>query len=948
MNAALAAFVQELRDTAPEECGHGPTLRKCCSAVSGAESPIDPQKVHLLAAFGEGFIAQRIRKHFASEESRSQLAQLPQSDLHAQVRCELDALLAGGQLAGRALTAPLQKAAQQTRDALEAFFSLQDVRDVQLLRGCSQQLASHLASHCQPGQKRAGGPDAGRAGGGSAGVGDDPPPGKRRCKTEAGEAGASGAGVADAAAGGARDAKKTDGTAGGGAYLGGPPSGKRCKTEAGEVRAGGARIAAAAGDGARDSRQAAGAAGATPSAIKAEDADSPPKLSRPCRPYTGEWAMMVALHLNGGPLSRSQMVETISKLQLCSKQLASQHGALSEAEENGGNERSACARLYSLGCMTSAGGHSYALTESGRVEAARYALQREALADKAACPLKPPIGAGIPAGGTEGAAADGKEDCEAQPKTGGKAKARGGRGRGRGRGQGRREEAGAGGEPADGEAEQQLSETSLRERPAAAAGSGASGSFSVLVDVREQPVIRAALGRLLASSAELQIPGIDYAFGRQVGQEWTVARVLLERKTVHDYQGTLASSHGAHQARIQASLRAEGFRVAVLLEGSGELSRHPQQDELLASIYAGAIDVLTTASVTDTAELLMGFAECAHERPGWGLARMQALLKPIYATDPSCTCTAALVASGISRQVAQRLTRAYGELHKLLAQLPSPEGDAEVVVAEVAKSAGLTLYQAGKALRALGLERAPLSRKRGPRALQAEKDEKPQSANQRWRRNTLGQASLSLSVKVGAGSHKEFARCLRKLLPQTEQVNSLAANTLQLRLGEHGPSHAFAVGDGSRLAPGWHWLLLPAAADWQKVARARAHAYACKGVVSSLCASPSQAARHVAACAAALKQSNSVNTASEATRQRAGGGLRAASGLAGVLGLARTAQGTLPAAVAENVARRSHCTGVCQLVLKLRQAGGKWLQALSVKDFGPERAAAVRALLLGS
>lgn len=93
MNEALRAFVQDLRDRAPEECGHCSTLRKCCNAVAAAHSPLDPEKIHLLGAFGEGFIAQRIRQHFAREERRGNLSHGSGNVLGVRVRSELSTVL---------------------------------------------------------------------------------------------------------------------------------------------------------------------------------------------------------------------------------------------------------------------------------------------------------------------------------------------------------------------------------------------------------------------------------------------------------------------------------------------------------------------------------------------------------------------------------------------------------------------------------------------------------------------------------------------------------------------------------------------------------------------------------------------------------------------------------------------------------------------------------------
>jgi len=526
--------------------------------------------------------------------------------------------------------------------------------------------------------------------------------------------------------------------------------------------------------------------------------------------------------------------------------------------------------------------------------------------------------------------------------------------------------------------------TAVKVEPVEKATTAATGPLSVLVDVREQPVIRALLGRLLASSTELQVPGIDYSFGRQLDGGWRLGNVLLERKTVFDFAATISCQRGEFQARVHERLMGVGFRVAIIVEGVNELKQHPQQDHLLTAAYSGKVDVLTTASLTDTAEFLTGMAMHARLHENWAVGDLQDLLRPLYQVDPVVTFVSALTALGIARSIAENLSRGYGALHSLLEQLPGPKGDAEAAVMNVAEYGGLTLYQAGKVLRAMGVENAPLLRKRRTRAsiqapqpweqpqawkwlpdemqgatAQGAEQQQPQPSEQAPAEEegededeeTQGQdAAQEIWVEAGPKTNRRIVKYLKSVLPRVDESRDLQPGTLRVCRGAQGsrgtPVRVFAVGDGSSFEPGKHWLVVPGALDWREVARSRAKAYAQHAVVSSICASPEQAARHVAGCVLALRPPAEGSAPGSSRRGPTGG--RGAGGLVGVLGLARTAAGALPAAVAGEVARRARCTSVLQLLHKLREeSNGRYLSSLGVRDFGPERAAAVRALFLG-
>jgi len=371
--------------------------------------------------------------------------------------------------------------------------------------------------------------------------------------------------------------------------------------------------------------------------------------------------------------------------------------------------------------------------------------------------------------------------------------------------------------------------------------------------------------------------------------------------------------------------------------------------------------VLTTASLQDTAELLKGLSSAASVHTGWTLSVLRALLQPIYEPDPIDVGRAALVAVGIARPVAETLARSHGSLHGLVSCLPGQGtflgGDAaEAAVSRVAARSGLTLYQVGKALRALGVNDAPLTRKRGGGCSSSIVSASQISTSQiskeavdpckRWKRGLLMRDNDAL-VEVAPGLHSVLLNSLRVRL-RVQESKHACIGSMVVRRGDR--SYVFRLSsDTQGLEPGTHWLVLPRDEDWRAATYSGARAYARQQVVFSLCASLDQVARHVAACAAALGRAETV-----LPEGRAIYGKRE-SGLAGVLALVRTEQGSMggfmPAEVAGNLARRlqtfKDCTTVAHLVQKLREGGGEWLLSLGVPDLGAQRAAAVCAFLLG-
>merc|ERR1740138_505087 len=93
-------------------------------------------------------------------------------------------------------------------------------------------------------------------------------------------------------------------------------------------------------------------------------------------------------------------------------------------------------------------------------------------------------------------------------------------------------------------------------------------------------------------------------------------------------------------------------------------------------------------------------------------------------------------------------------------------------------------------------------------------------------------------VEVGRDFPKPLARCLREFVEEIKVNESLAADCLQVCCGTS--RYPFRIGNGSELDPGAHWLIIGTEIDWQSITRRRAEAYACHGVISTLCATKDQ------------------------------------------------------------------------------------------------------------
>jgi len=660
---------------------------------------------------------------------------------------------------------------------------------------------------------------------------------------------------------------------------------------------------------------------------------------------------MLGLHLAGRPLRKTDLVELSAARGLCREPLVKLQRTVGRAGQ-WYDAWSACSRLRRIGWVIRVG-YQYALTESGKAEAGCYAGEFEHIRGqpcKAGSLSEPALVAAVGQNADEQnrqTAASGEEVVEGTepfvPEL-------------------------VSSQPLDSPAacKRRIRRKSMPEgnlETDSLGDSNGGASWTVLVDTAEKPAIREQLAKLLGDATEQRLPGVDYAFGQREGEdgEWQLADVLIERKTLADMHCTLTSRRAELQARVHASLRSAGFRVALLLEGVQDAKQHPLMSEFLTTAYASDVDVLTTASIEDTAELLKGLSSAVSVHTGWTLSVLRALLQPIYEPDPVDVGRAALVAVGIARPVAETLVRSHGSLRGLLACLPGQArflgGDtAEAAVSQVAARSGLTLYQVGRAMRALGVKDAPLSRKRGGVGNSGIMSASQISASQisrevvapckRWRRGLLMRDHDAL-VEVAPGLHSVLLNSLRIRLRVRESKDA-CVGSMVVRRGDR--SYLFRMSsDTQGLKPGAHWLVLPRDADWRAATFSGARAYACQHVVFSLCASLDQVARHVAACATALGRAETV-----LREGRAICGKRE-TGLAGVLALVRTEQGSMggfmPAEVASNLARRMQsfkdCTTLAHLVQQLRAERDEWLLSLGVPDFGARRAAAVCAFLLG-
>jgi len=851
MNEALKAYIKQLQGDCAANSGNSYALLKCFRIVSKARSAINPARIGLFKQFGE-FITKRVAGHFSKEEHRVLLQDASSNDLRNQVQALLEEILDRDELCEQPLGRKLRSEIQRTRDSLDAFLSLEDPREVILLKSCPPQLSDHLSVVFKPRRKRAGSVACG-----------------------SGDASASGA-----------------------------QSHKRSKPSIEAVSSSSVCV---------DSNRAAAVA--------------TPQSMRSCKPFTGGWAIMVGLELKGKPCSKSELASASAEFGLCREPLIKLQRTVAHAGQ-WYSPWSSCKRLIRNGWVSKVG-QRFQLTDSGKAEAMRCAQQRQELRDSSVIDVPTVFANGsIPRSRSFSAlhsrcdAGDLQEGFEEE------------------RSDSVEEDHEDAGSNASADSEMLGVELSRTHGESMTVSDSSVSRFSILIDIKEKPVIRAELRRLLPLSTEIDLPGVDYAFGRSMrSSDWSLGNVLVERKTVHDYLGTLETKRGHLQASVQAALRSSNFHVAIVLEGANELKQHPQQDDILRKIYSSAVDVLVTSSLHDTANLLAGLAATTTEHDGWTLSSLPELLQPLYEPSSTHICEAALVSIGIARPVAQALACGFSSLKHLLGRLQYAGEDAEVLVGSVAADAGLTLYQAGKALRLLGVQDAPLSRKRGPRG-------KCQAVGvlcsaKRWKAGVLRPPEPC--VELGSGLPKAMCSSLRKLL-HVESTSSVGYNTLRVRHGSR--EYMFEVGDGMHLCPGRHWLILPGNADPCRVAHSRARAYLQNAVISSSCASPEQAARHVAACAASLANVEAVSLQGQKRES-----VKNTGGLAGVFRLAHTAGGALPEPVAVELASRlleSGCTSLLTIVSKLRNIGPDYLLSLGVRDLGVERAAAVRELLLSN
>lgn len=636
---------------------------------------------------------------------------------------------------------------------------------------------------------------------------------------------------------------------------------------------------------------------------------SGPKPPRACQPLTGGWAIMVGLHLAGSAQKKDELVKLSVEHGLCREPLVRPQQTVSR-QGQWYDAWSSMTRLRKVGWVLCRGS-KYSLTDAGMQEASRYA-QQWAQANKLSEGAQTDASARNSVPLEKDVTISSERDASRPSFTVGLRSA------------------------SSRCCAIDLSSSDGEEIP----GNIGQACFRVLVDLAEKQTIRECLSKTLPSCLQMNIPGVDYAFGQAHGEDFRLGKVLVERKTVHDYLATLSSERGELQAGVQKSLRDAGFSVVIILEGIHELRQHPQHKEILMSAHGSETPVFTTASIHDTAIMLDALAANAQAHDGWTLNSMQDLIQHHYDVDDASVCGAVLVALGVDEPFAQAVACRYGSvsalLQEILFSITDDELSVETVAQRVGTKVGITTYQASKLLRTLGMEDAMLCRNGGLQrnvALMSRKRER-----KCWKAGVL--IEQKRHVEVGRDFPKPLARCLREFVEEIKVNESLAADCLQVCCGTS--RYPFRIGNGSELDPGAHWLIIGTEIDWQSITRRRAEAYACHGVISTLCATKDQLAQHVAARAAAFLQQSSSKSFVSAHRTSQ------ARGLQGVLRWARTAGGLIPAPVAQNLATKvQHLGGLVPLASKVRAEGMDYLLSLGVRDFGIERADAVRALLLG-
>jgi len=889
MNAAVKTYLAELQDDAKLNTGYGYALQKCSRIVGRSRSPLDPGKVDLIKGFGEGQVSRRMKGHFAKPEFQEQLAPREVSELHSQVHQELDRVLSLGQLGDKSLSRAVRRRVEETKTNLEVFLVLQDIRDVGLLKSCMDEVANHLQSIFTPQRKRkaAGGPEKVRA--------------KRR---------------------------KPD---------------------------------------------ASVASVAPPQEHEAEAPASVPnnsQLARACKPLSGGWAIMVGLHINGSPQTKRDLVALSAEQGLCREPLVKPQRTVSRLGQ-WYDAWSSISRLQKAGWVLRTGVGQYSLTDAGLQEAALYVKQREEAKGQRVTPAKgreaispsasnvaTPVKIGFKKQSSAAAATPVKTGASAVALTSLKKEVvlpvavsscsfvslRSAPSRCNAIDLSDSDDNDNGDDAPALESSRSSSSclaAHIRDSPIADdclpvhARFSPGGIFRVLVDLTEKQTVRECISKALPSSVQLQLPGVDYACGTKHGEDWILGKVLVERKTVHDFLATKSSERGERQACVQKSLRDVGFHVVIILEGINDLRQHPQHKEVLAEAHASATHVLTTASMHDTTLMLEALAANAQAHDGWTLNSMRVLVQHHYDIAPEYVCKAVLLTLGVAEPFAQAVARSYGSVHALLQDIlrsmKDKEASVESVAQGIATRVGITSYQANKLLLMLGVGNASLSRKGGSQRNLALT--RTQQKQRRWKVGVL--KSQKVYVEVGFEFPKELLRGLQASV-QVEVINGLAADHVRVCNGQE--CYLFRIGNGRSLEPGAHWLISATEIEWEEVTRLRAAVYVHFGTVSTLCASKAQAVQHIVARVDAMAQ--------QCSRQE-GASARSASklGLEGVLRWTRTAGGALPTTVVKNLASRvQHLGGLVPLARKICGEGTDFPLGAQV---GAERADAVRALLLG-
>mmetsp|Transcript_130216 Transcript_130216/g.291174 ORF Transcript_130216/g.291174 Transcript_130216/m.291174 type:complete len:842 (-) Transcript_130216:242-2767(-) len=453
--------------------------------------------------------------------------------------------------------------------------------------------------------------------------------------------------------------------------------------------------------------------------------------------------------------------------------------------------------------------------------------------------------------------------------------------------------------------------------------------FTLLMDTRETEETRSQLRLAFEGrpKKELELPGVDFLFGQARGYDFELSQFAVERKTVKDYLETMRDpARGHRQAKVQATLRSNGFRVIVILEGMRELALLEEADrrDLLAHMHSTATEVFTTESLVDTAEVLQALGQRSTPHDGWSLAGLQVLFEIHYAPDEAADCAQALRAVRIPGPLADKVQMP-------LRELLDPADGLHCLADRLSVQLGITPYKAGQILSSLGhtVDLTALRRRR-IRTGSAGEEEGDEPAEDAEVRRVIEVASRS--PPKFPKLHKELVKHMRGLGLQLSTVESSETWHIRVRHGSEvielglTESAADAAAD-TRL----HWLVVTHA----RCGALRADAFV-RGSRTTLCLSAHQAAQHVRA----LTERGSCITSPA-------GRCSAQKGIAGVLALARDqGHGSLPAKVAAKVAEAAAQRGIAslvQLASALRE-DGNCLQG--VPELGLGRVEAMKRLLL--